>query len=142
MPWRRERAPSSRPDEQSGWTATNSQLTSFDASAMVSVPCDAQRAPVHRPPMEHGRGDVCPLAMASIDWEGEILRVAGKGRSERSMPLHPLAAETLCAYLAIRPLEPLAQGALFASKRRGPTHGPGRGVLGDAACRSGCLGIC
>lgn len=47
--------------------------------------------------------------MTSIDWEGEILRVEGKGGSERSVPLHPLAAETLHAYLAVRPQEPLGE---------------------------------
>ena len=65
-------------------------------------------------------GEVCRLTVASIDWEGEILRVEGKGGSERSVPLHPLAAETLRAYLAVRPVEPLAQEALFVSKKRGP----------------------
>ena len=58
--------------------------------------------------------------MTSIDWEGEILRVAAKGGSERSVHLHPLSAETLRAYLAVRPQEPLACEALFVSKKRGP----------------------
>ena len=64
-------------------------------------------------------GEVCRLTVTSIDWEGEILRVAGKGGSERSVPLHPLAAETLRAYLAVRPAEPLAHDVLFVSKKRG-----------------------
>ena len=64
-------------------------------------------------------GEVCRLTLGSIDWEGEILRVEGKGGSERSVPLHPLAAETLRAYLAVRPTEPLAREVLFVSKKRG-----------------------
>jgi integrase len=42
-------------------------------------------------------GEVCRLTVSSIDWEGEI--VVGKGGSERTVPLHPLAAETVRACL-------------------------------------------
>ena len=55
--------------------------------------------------------------MTSIDWEGEIWRLDGKGGSQRSVPLHPLAAETLHAYLAAP--AGAAGRALFVSCRRG-----------------------
>ncbi|MGC8489516.1 MAG: tyrosine-type recombinase/integrase [Clostridia bacterium] len=64
-------------------------------------------------------GEVCRLTVPSIDGEGEILRVVGKGGSERRVPLHPLASETLHAYLAECPAEPRACEALVVSKKRG-----------------------
>ncbi len=51
---------------------------------------------------------------------GDTLRVMGKGRKERIVPLLPVVPEAVAAYLAACPHDPGPDGALFLGARGGP----------------------
>jgi integrase/recombinase XerC len=50
----------------------------------------------------------------------EALRILGKGRKERFVPLLPVVAEAAERYLALCPFDPGAEGPLFLGERGGP----------------------
>jgi integrase/recombinase XerC len=50
------------------------------------------------------------------------LTVLGKGRKSRSVPILPLVAEAVAAYLALCPHNPGPDGPLFLGARGGPLH--------------------
>ena len=60
------------------------------------------------------------LDLGSLDLEAGLVRVLGKGRRERTVPVGRLAREALRAWLALRPGWAAPQeGALFVSRRGG-----------------------
>jgi integrase/recombinase XerC len=50
------------------------------------------------------------------------LTVIGKGKKTRVVPILPLVAESIAAYLALCPYDPGPDGALFLGARGGPLH--------------------
>ncbi len=60
------------------------------------------------------------LDLGSVDLEAGLVRVLGKGRRERTVPVGRLAREALRAWLALRPgWAAPEEGALFVSRRGG-----------------------
>ena len=60
------------------------------------------------------------LNLGSVDLEAGLVRVLGKGRRERTVPVGRLAREALRAWLALRPgWAAPDEGALFVSRRGG-----------------------
>lgn len=64
--------------------------------------------------------ELCGLDMASIDFSQGVLRVMGKGRKERVVPLHPRGLEALRHWLEMGRTTPVGgedQQALFFNRR-------------------------
>ncbi len=62
------------------------------------------------------------LSVTLADMTGESLRVLGKGRKERLVPLLPLVQDAVARYQAHCPYQLSAQGPLFVGKRGGTLH--------------------
>ncbi|HEY6335306.1 MAG TPA: tyrosine-type recombinase/integrase, partial [Alphaproteobacteria bacterium] len=52
--------------------------------------------------------------------KGDAMRVVGKGRKERVVPVLPVVRDAIADYLAACPYEPGPSGALFLGARGGP----------------------
>ena len=62
--------------------------------------------------------ELCALAVHDVDLEGGLVRVLGKGRKVRVVPVGRHAREAVCAWLPARAeLADPGQGALFVSRR-------------------------
>lgn len=77
-------------------------------------------------------GELVSLDLSHVDLEGGSLRVMGKGRKERYVPLGSHAREALAHYLKVRPKASLLEGGepLFLNARGGRLTSRGaRGLL-------------
>jgi len=68
-------------------------------------------------------GEALSLTCADIP-ESDTLRVIGKGRKERIVPVLPVVREAIAAYRKLCPFAPLPEAALFVGKR-GKALNPG-----------------
>ena len=64
------------------------------------------------------RAEVLGLRLAGFDWQAQTVRVMGKGRRERDLPLSPPVREALEAYLRERPT--VDSDALFITRQQVP----------------------
>jgi len=62
------------------------------------------------------------LARGQAPRAGEMLRITGKGNKTRLVPVLPVVAEAIAAYLALCPHEPGADEPLFLGARGSPLH--------------------
>ncbi|MBM3545653.1 MAG: tyrosine recombinase XerC [Alphaproteobacteria bacterium] len=67
-------------------------------------------------------GEALAITRREAPTEQGSLTVLGKGRKSRAVPILPLVAETVAAYVALCPHNPGPDGPLFLGARGGPLH--------------------
>jgi len=67
-------------------------------------------------------GEALAITRREAPLEPGTLTVLGKGRKSRSVPILPLVAETVAAYVALCPYNPGPDGPLFLGARGGALH--------------------
>ena len=67
-------------------------------------------------------GELSALVAADVDWNEQVVRVRGKGRKERLVPIGAPALEAIKSYWALLPQTPAGASPVFLSetKRRSP----------------------
>jgi integrase/recombinase XerC len=65
--------------------------------------------------------ELCGLEAADIDWNERLVRVRGKGRKERFVPIGEPALKAIETYWAMLPQRPAGHTKVFLSEKRRPT---------------------
>ena len=65
--------------------------------------------------------ELCGLEAGDVDWNERIVRVRGKGRKERLVPIGEPALNAIRTYWAMLPQSPVGQTRVFLAERRQPT---------------------
>jgi len=67
-------------------------------------------------------GELCGLAAGDLDWDERIVRVRGKGKKERLVPIGEPALQAIKSYWSLLPQPPAGVSPVFLSetKRRSP----------------------
>lgn len=60
--------------------------------------------------------ELCGLMACDIDWDGQALRVRGKGKKERLVPIGSPALEAIRAYWRLLPSAPTGNAPVFVSR--------------------------
>ena len=64
--------------------------------------------------------ELCGLRVEDIDWDGQIVRVRGKGKKERLVPIGRTALESIQHYWKMLPRPPAGASPVFLSHRKQP----------------------
>ena len=64
--------------------------------------------------------ELCGLEAGDIDWSERIVRVRGKGKKERLVPIGEPALKSIETYWAMLPQQPVGQANVFLAERRRP----------------------
>ena len=65
--------------------------------------------------------EMCGLRVADIDWDEQLVRVRGKGRKERLVPIGTKALEAIRVYWSFLPRAPGGLAPVFITEKRQPT---------------------
>lgn len=65
--------------------------------------------------------ELCGLLADDIDWNEQLLRVRGKGRKERLLPIGTPALQAIQHYWSLLPARPVQGDRVFQAQRRRPT---------------------
>ncbi|MCW5553648.1 MAG: tyrosine recombinase XerC [Verrucomicrobiae bacterium] len=65
--------------------------------------------------------ELCGLLADDIDWNEQLLRVRGKGRKERLLPIGTPALRAIQHYWSLLPARPVQSDRVFQAQRRRPT---------------------
>ncbi len=65
--------------------------------------------------------ELCGLVAEDIDWNEQLLRVRGKGRKERLLPIGTPALRAIEHYWSLLPARPVQGDRVFQAQRRRPT---------------------
>jgi integrase/recombinase XerC len=64
--------------------------------------------------------ELCGLRVDDIDWDEQLVRVRGKGKKERLVPIGGKALEAIKIYWRLLPRPPAGQSPVFLSHRKQP----------------------
>ena len=64
--------------------------------------------------------ELCGLRVADIDWSEQLVRVRGKGKKERLVPIGQPALAAIKNYWSVLPHPPSGQAPVFLSERKMP----------------------
>src|SRR5262249_37219873 len=65
--------------------------------------------------------ELCGLEVADVDWNERIVRVRGKGRKERLVPVGETALKAIETYWSLLKDRPAGSSPVFLSERKQPT---------------------
>jgi integrase/recombinase XerC len=65
--------------------------------------------------------ELCRLEAGDVDWNEQIVRVRGKGRKERLVPIGEPALKAIKTYWAMLPQPPVGQTRVFLAEKKRPT---------------------
>src|SRR5215469_10994036 len=65
--------------------------------------------------------ELCGLHAEDIDWNERLVRVRGKGKKERLVPIGEPALKAIREYWSLLPQQPSGQSPVFLSEKRKPT---------------------
>jgi site-specific recombinase XerD len=65
--------------------------------------------------------ELCGLRAEDIDWNEQLVRVRGKGKKERLVPIGEPALKAIREYWTLLPQPPAGQSPVFLSEKRKPT---------------------
>jgi integrase/recombinase XerC len=65
--------------------------------------------------------ELCGLEACDLDWNEQLVRVRGKGRKERLVPIGGAALHAIKTYWAMLPQPPVGQARVFSAEKKRPT---------------------